>query len=116
MNTTEITMMSDGFNYSGKYYDCNHAIERDKRLILKEADESHKDAFDDLYYRESLTPYKIRLFLDEKDNPVFGIIIYMIDYREGYSKRTAMGNYYPLYETPERGKMSPHPYQSSICW
>ena len=55
---------------------CYGSIERDKKNILREADESHKDTFDKLYYRDTLAPLKCRVYLDNNDKIVYLMIIY----------------------------------------
>jgi hypothetical protein len=103
------------FEYDGKTYDCTIAIERDIKVILQEAETSHKDSFDELYNRDSLVPYKVHIYLDKEDKPVFGVIIYLIEYKEykdSNLKRTACGGYYPFWGNV----LLPHPYQESICW
>ena len=72
----------NGFEYLGKQYDCEHAIERDIKMILQEAETSHKDNFDRLYDKNTLRPDKIRIFVDEDNVPIYGMIIYLIDYKE----------------------------------
>lgn len=108
----EMPMSSDTFEYKGVRYGCSSAINKDKELILQEAESSHKDTFDEIYIRDSLRPSKIRLFVDDKDLPRFAMIIYIIDYKNGSCGRYACGNYYPLYEE----NLMPHFFQASICW
>lgn len=103
------------FEYLNKQYDCSFAIKCDIELIIQEAETFHKDTFDELYNRDSLTPQKVRLFLDDKKEPVFGMIIYTIDYKNQNVKRTACGNYYQV-RTLSTLALMPHPYQGSICW
>lgn len=115
MNTNDIEIIDGKFEYLGKEYDCKYLIERDKKNILREADESHKDEFDKLYDRDTLTPLKCRVYLDDNDKIVYLMIIYSVDYREGNCMRTACGDYYP--ECNFGGNtLFPHPYQASICW
>ena len=113
MQNEEITINNSKFEYLGNTYDCKYIIERDKENILREADESHKDLFDRLYYRNTLAPLKCRVYLDNKDKIVYLMIIYTIDYRVGNSRRLACGDYYPV---NEGYTIYPHPYQASICW
>lgn len=108
----EMPMSSDTFEYKGVIYACSSAINKDKELILQEAESSHKDTFDKEYSRDSLRPSKIRLFVDDKDLPIFAMIIYIIDYKNGSCGRYACGNYYPFYEE----NLVPHFFQASICW
>lgn len=115
MNINDIEINDGKFEYLGKVYDCKYLIERDKKNILREADESHKDEFDKLYYRDTLAPLKCRVYLDDKDNIVYLMIIYTVDYREGNCRRTACGDYYPLCDLGNHNLL-PHPYQASICW
>ena len=111
----EYPIKDNGFEYLGKHYDCQFAIKRDVKMILQEAETSHKDVFDELYNRDSLTPVKVRLFIDDRGEPIYGMIIYTIDYKNQNVKRTACGNYYPVWTLSELALM-PHPYQGSVCW
>lgn len=115
MNKNEIVIIDNKFEYLGKEYDCEYLIERDKKNILREADESHKDTFDELYDRGTLAPSKCRVYLDDAGKIMYLMIIYTIDYREGKSKRLACGDYYPECNFGENA-LFPHPYQASICW
>lgn len=110
--TEEYPIIGNCFEYDGKIYDCSYAIKRDIKLIIQEAETSHKDSFDELYDRQSLKADKVRIFLDKEDKPIFGMVIYLIEYKDESWKRCACGNYYPFWE----GKLMPHPYQESICW
>ena len=47
-NTEEYPITGDCFEYDGKMYDCSYAIKRDTKLIIQEAETSHKDSFDNL--------------------------------------------------------------------
>ena len=115
MNKIDIEINDGKFEYLGKEYDCKYVIERDKKNILREADESHKDTFDNLYDRDTLAPLKCRVYLVDNDKIVYLMIIYTVNYREGNSRRTACGDYYP--ECNFGGNaLFPHPYQASICW
>ena len=59
VNINEITMATikeeeypikdNGFEYLGNHYDCHYAIERDIKMILQEAETSHKDNFNEIY-------------------------------------------------------------------
>jgi len=40
MNINDIAIINGKFEYLGKEYDCKYLIERDKKNILREADES----------------------------------------------------------------------------
>ena len=115
MDTNEIKIIDGKFEYLGKVYDCKYLIERDKKNILREADESHKDEFDELYDRDTLAPLNCRVYLDNNDRIVYVMIIYTVDYRDGKCKRTACGDYYPMCDLGNN-KLFPHPYQASICW
>jgi len=112
MKEKEYSIVNDSFEYNGKTYDCSYAIKRDIKMILSEAEESHKDSFDKLYDRQSLKADKVSIVLDEEDKPVFGMVIYLINYKNENSRRFACGGYYPFWETA----LFPHPYQESICW
>lgn len=122
MKTKEISLNSNEFEFNGVKYDAEFAIKKDKKLIIAEANESHKEEFEKEYDKESLTQDHIRLYLDDKDEIVYAMIIYLIKYKnEGIGVlgdgRYACGNYYPIYNS-DTGKnfLEPHPYQSSICW
>lgn len=110
----EYPIKDNGFEYLGNHYDCHRAIERDIKMILQEAETSHKDTFDELYDRNTLRPDKIRIYVDEDNVPIYGIIIYRIDYREGNNSRCACGGYYRF--EFDNSMLLPHPYQESICW
>lgn len=115
MKYEDYPIIDEHFEYDGKDYDCSYAIKRDIKMILREAETSHKDFFDELYDRDSLTPVKVRLFIDDKQNPIYGMITYTINYKKQNTKRTACGDYYPIY-TLSKLALMPHPYQASICW
>lgn len=108
----EHPIKDNGFEYLGNHYDCHYAIERDIKMILQEAETSHKDSFNELYDKSTLRPYKISIFIDEDNVPIYGIIIYLIDYKKGNNGRFACGGYYPF----RNDIIFPHPYQESICW
>lgn len=110
----EYPIKDNGFEHLGKHYDCNFAIKRDVKMILQEAETSHKDTFDELYDRNTLRADKIRIFVDKYDTPVYGIIIYLIDYKNEKYNRYACGGYYPFEFS--NSYLIPHPYQESICW
>lgn len=112
MINIEYPITNNSFELNGKTYDCSIAIKRDIKLIIQEAETSHKKSFDETYKRDTLSPNKIRVFFDELGNPVFGIIIYLIDYKSGTWQRHACGDYYPFCGS----LLCPHPYQGSICW
>lgn len=110
----EYPIKNNGFEYLGKHYDCHFAIKRDIKMILREAEISHKDTFDKLYNRNTLRPDKIRIFVDENDVPIYGMIIYLIDYKEQNCSRSACGGYYRF--AFDNTVFLPHTYQESICW
>ena len=105
---------NNGFEHLGKYYDCRSAIKRDVIMILQEAETYHKDAFDKLYDKSTLRPDKIRIFVDGDNVPIYGMIIYLIDYKGENSSRYACGGYYKF--EFDNSVLLPHPYQESICW
>ena len=109
----EYPIKDNGFEYLGKHYDCQFAIKRDIKMILQEAETSHKDTFDEVYDRETLKPKVIRLFTDEEGKPIYGMVLYTIHNNagEGYY-RVACGGYYPFWDD----KLFPHLCQESICW
>ena len=112
MKTVEVKIESDVFEYEGTKYGCSSVLSRDMKSIIREAEESHNGDFYRTYIKESLRPEKVRLFLDNDDVPVFGMVIYLIDYKVDKCSRYACGNYYPIYDNI----LTPHPYQASICW
>ena len=113
INKKEYPIKDNGFEYLGKHYDCKLAIERDIKMIFQEAETSHQDTFNELYDRNTLRTDKIRIFVDENNTPIYGIIIYLIDYKDG-GGRYACGSYYPF--EFDNSMLLPHPYQESICW
>jgi hypothetical protein len=116
MKYEEYEIKDNSFEYLDKKYDCSYAIKRDIKLIIQEAETSHKDAFNKLYNRDSLTPQKVRLFLDDRQEPIYGMIIYTINYKNQNVKRTACGNYYPVINWLDTLELMPHLFQGSICW
>ena len=51
----------------------------------------------------------------DKDNVlIYGMIIYLIDYKEEHNSRYACGGYYRF--ELNNSVLYPHPYQESICW
>lgn len=110
----EYPIKNNGFEYLGNHYDCQLAIKRDVKMILQEAETSHKDTFDELYDRNTLRPDKIRIFVDGDNIPIYGMIIYLIDYKEENWSRCACGGYYKF--EFNNSVLFPHPYQESICW
>ena len=113
VNCKDIYIEGSKFDYNGEKYDCEFAIDRDKRMILQEAEINHKKTFNSVYNKETLKPYKVRLFF-VGDCPIYGMIIYTIDYKKEYCQRLCCGNYYPI-STHFKG-LEPHPFQASICW
>ena len=107
----EYPIRDNGFEYLGTHYDCEFAIKRDIRMILQEAESSHKDEFENFYDKDSLVADKVRLFTDDSNIPIYGIIIYKIYNTSGYW-RCACGNYYPV----NGAHLEPHFFQASICW
>ena len=122
MKIEEVSINSNEFEYNGVKYYAKSAIEKDKELIITEANKSHKEEFETLYDKDSLNPNFIRLFLDEKNEIIYAMIIYIIKYKnKDYgvlsNGRYACGNYYPIYTSSTRKNyLQPHPYQTSICW
>ena len=110
----EYPIKDNGFEYLGKYYDCQFAIKRDVKMILQEAEASHRDTFDELYDRNTLRADKIRIFVDGDNIPIYGMIIYLIDYKDGNGSRYACGGYYNF--EFDNSIFLPHIYQESICW
>jgi len=114
MAQEEYPIVNNCFEFDGKTYNCSYAIKRDIKMILQEAEISHKDSFDELYDRSTLRPDKIRISVDGNNVPAFGMIIYLIDYKEEHNSRYACGGYY-IFEL-NNSVLYPHPYQESICW
>lgn len=110
----EYPINNNGFEHGGNHYDCQRAIKRDVKMILKEAETSHKDTFDELYDRNTLRADKIRIFVDEDNIPIYGMIIYLIDNKKENYSRFACGGYYKF--EFDNSMLLPHPYQESICW
>lgn len=108
----EFPIENGSFEHKGETYDCRFAIECDIKQIIQEAEISHKDSFDKIYKRESLSPNKVRVYLDNDGSLMFGMVLYLIDYRYDNAQRWACGNYYPFWAN----LLSPFPYQGSICW
>lgn len=116
MNKITLEIINGKFTYNLNTYDCSPLIERDKRNILREAEETHKGVIDSLYIQESLQPYRCRAYTDNNGNIIYLMIIYTITYKEGKNlNRTACGDYYSFTDRTN-GKLFPHPYQGSICW
>ena len=110
----EYPIKNNGFDYLGKHYDCQFAIKRDVKMILQEAETSHKDIFDKLYDKSTLRPDKIRIFVDGDNVPIYGMIIYLIDYKGENISRCACGGYYGF--KFDNSVLLPHLCQESICW
>lgn len=110
----EYPIKDNEFKYLGKHYDCQLAIKRDVKMIIQEAETSHKDTFDELYDRNTLRADKIRVFMDGDNVPIYGMIIYVIDYKDKSISRYACGGYYRF--EYNNSVLLPHPYQESICW
>lgn len=108
----ELEIQDNSFTYNNVKYDCYFAIKTDKECILREAKDSHSDSFEELYDKSTLAPKKVRLFFNEQEDILYGMIIYTIKYRKDNWERCACGNYYPIWEH----KLMPHLYQGSICW
>ena len=122
MTTIEITINGTEFEFNGVKYNAEYAINKDKRLIIAEAMDSHKEVFEKEYDKDSLTQDSVRLFLGGNNEIIYAMIIYIIKYKnKDYgvlsNGRYACGNYYPIYKS-STGKnfLEPHPYQASICW
>lgn len=122
MNTIEIKIIGTEFEFNGVKYDAELAIKKDKKLIIAEAMDSHKEEFEKKYDKNSLTQDFVRLFLDENNEIVYAMIIYRIKYKNKDNwilgdGRYACGNYYPICKAPNgKNFLEPHLYQASICW
>lgn len=113
METIEVKIKDRAFEYAGKQYECSMAVVYDKEQIIREAESSHKNEFA-AYDKYSLKPSNVRLFLDNNNNPIFGMILYTITNTKGKYNRIACGNYYPIHS--DLLMLLPHIYQASICW
>lgn len=111
MTKEEYPIVNGCFEFDGKTYDCKRAIERDIKMIVQEAEISHKDSFDELYDRKSLKAARVRLFF-ENGQLSYGMVLYTIYNKVDNYRRYACGGYYPFLDD----KLFPHPYQESICW
>ena len=107
-----IPIKDSEFEYLGNHYDCRPAIERDVNMILQEAETSHKDIFDRFYDKNTLRADTIRIYVDKDNVPIYGMVLYLVNYKGGHSNRYACGGYYPFLEK----LLLPHPYQEGICW
>ena len=107
----EYPIKDNGFEYLGNYYDCKFAIKCDLKRILQEAKATHKEEFENFYDEDSLKPTQIRLFIDDNNVPIYGMILYKIYNKSDYW-RCACGNYYPINDF----HLEPHLFQASICW
>ena len=56
----------------------------------------------------------LSFYVDGNNIPIFGMIIYLIDYKEENYSRSACGGYYRF--EFDNSVLLPHPYQESICW
>lgn len=120
MELKEVRINLNEFEYGGVKYNAELAIKKDKKLIINEAMESHGESFEKEYDKDSLTQDHVKLYIDDKNEVIYAMIIYLIKYkekRENFTGRYACGNYYPIYKA-STGKnfLEPHPYQASICW
>lgn len=117
METYDTEIINGKFEHNEESYDCSRLIERDKETILRQADATHKEVFDELYRRDSLEPFKAKLSLDKQGNIVYLMIVYRIHYKVGTSTRLACGDYYPVFKRDDTDLLLlPHPFQGSICW
>lgn len=126
MERIEDIPVRDGkFEYKGRTFDCSYLIERDKEVILREADSSHADTFDKLYDRNSLKAVKAKLNIGSNGGIETVMIGYTIDYKapdtsKSYwpqnMKRLACGDYYPFYLLRGDTLFFQSNYQGSICW
>ena len=108
----ECPIINNKFENDGVEYDCTSIIKYDKNVIFAEAEQSHKGVLEELYDKETLSPKSIRLFFDDKNEPILGMVLYTIKYKANEVRRTACGNYYPIRDN----KISHHLFQGSICW
>lgn len=115
MNTEEVTIVSNEFEFDGRKYDCELAIKLDTKSIIREAKDSHAGSFEEQYDEQSLRPDKVRIHIQD-GTPVYCMIIYIINYKDEKGGRYACGNYYPFMPLNGKVLVVPHPYQASICW
>ena len=99
------------FEIDGKTINCEFAIKRDTKFILQEAEKNHKEMFS-VYDPNSLKTHGVRIYVDEKNEPLFGMMTYVVHEVKNDYFRLACGNYYPI----EHDMLLPHTYQGSICW
>lgn len=118
MERREDIPVKDGkFEYKGKTFDCSYLIERDKKVILREADSSHADTFDKLYDRDSLKAVRAKLDIGKDGGIETLMIVYTIDYKApDTSSRLACGDYYPFCLLRGDTLFFQSAYQGSICW
>ena len=117
MNTVEISINQETMEYNGVTYELDYAIKKDKKAIFNEAMNSHGDTFETEYDKESFRPDKVSVYVSETGELLYGMIIYIIDYKDHKNGRYACGNYYPFCKlSTGKNFMEPHPYQASICW
>lgn len=123
MKEVEINVNSDKFEYNGVKYDCKWVVKKDKKIILQEAEESHKEQLESMYEKDSLAPDHVKLYMDDNGNPLYLMMVYVIKYKNKSTfgtGRYACGCYQPI----ENGLVNqegfnvvyPHPYQGSVCW
>ena len=113
----EFKVEKDNTFYLENYHiNCELAIKNDKKFIILEAQNSHKDKLEELYDKDSLRPESIRVFFYD-EHPIYAMLIYVINYKDSYDKyaygRYACGSYYPFYNNK---MLLPHLFQNSICW
>lgn len=105
------------FYLENHYINCELAIKNDKKFIILEAQNSHKDKLEELYDKDSLRPEKIRVFFYD-EHPIYAMLIYVINYKDGVNRyaygRYACGSYYPI--SNNMNMLIPHAFQNSICW
>jgi hypothetical protein len=113
----DVKLDSDLLEYNGVTYDLERAVKNDIEQIIGEAEKSHGAEFKRLYDKESIRPDRVHVFIDKDGEPAFGLVTYVIKYKEGDNGRYACGNYYPFYKASlDKNFLMPHPYQASICW
>lgn len=78
-----IPIKDNGFEYLGKHYDCQFAIKRDVKMILQEAEISHKDTFDELYDRNTLSDIGGIIFVL---SPLVLVILFYLRFKDSKFK------------------------------
>ena len=112
LKSEEYPIMDNTFEYMGDKYDATYAFKLDMKAIIQEAKTSHPVDFERLYDENTLRAESVRLYIDEKERPIYAMVIYTIKYKDNENRRFACGGYYPVVDL----HIEPHFFQQSICW